>query len=237
MPSYDIFSQFYDAIMGDRAASTERLRHFIRSVHPHAKTVLELGCGTGSVLKNLAADYLVWGVDQSRNMLALARKKVPQAALFRQDMAKFRIGRKFDVICCVYDSINHLLSFSAWKKLFANVSRHLETGGVFIFDINTQRKLDRHIAEPPWVHRFGGNFLIMTITRFGRKASNWNIKVFEHATGNRYLLHEENIREASFPERDIVTALRRHFRHIEIIDTDRRRPSSKSERLYFICKT
>ena len=236
MANYDVFGRFYDAIMGDRTKTTRQLQEFIRKAHPNAKTVLELGCGTGSVLKHLAKDYEVWGVDLSRTMLSIAKKKLPQARLFQQDMVRFRLPHRFDVICCVFDSINHLLRFTDWKMLFASVDRHLSDEGIFIFDINTQKKLDRHIAEPSWVHAFGNNILIMTVTAAPGHTSNWNIKVFELVRGNRYVLHEENIQEASFPRRRIVNALRPHFPHVEVIDTDRSRPSSRSERLYFICK-
>ncbi len=36
----------------------------------------------------------------------------------------------------------------------------------------------------------------MKVTAAPKRASNWNIKVFEHVNGNRYLLHEENIRRS-----------------------------------------
>ena len=46
-------------------------------------------------------------------MLSIARRKVPQAKLFHQNMVDFRIDRGFDVICCrVFDSINHIRRFS-----------------------------------------------------------------------------------------------------------------------------
>ena len=124
MANYDVFGKFYDAIMGDRGKATKRLREFIHKVNPKAQNVLELGCGTGSVLKHLVKDYEVWGADLSKKMLSLAEKKVPQARLSRQDMVRFRLPKRFDVICCVFDSINHILSFADWKKLFANVGRH-----------------------------------------------------------------------------------------------------------------
>jgi SAM-dependent methyltransferase len=236
MSSYDIFGKFYDAVMGDRAGAAERLSRYIRNASPRAKSVLELGCGTGSILKHLASSYDVSGVDLSSRMLSIAARKVPQAKLFRQDMVRFRLNKRFDVICCVFDSINHILRFSDWKTLFSHVERHLVDDGCFIFDINTQRKLDRHIGEPAWVHSFGNNLLIMKVTAAPTRASNWNIKVFEHVNGNRYLLHEENIGEASFTTRKIIDALNVHFRHVNVIDPDRKRPSSKSERLYFVCR-
>lgn len=235
MTSYDIFGKFYDAVMGDRAEATEQLRGFIRKANPKAKNVLELACGTGSVLKHLSRHYDVWGLDLSKQMLSIARKKVPQARLSRRNMVTFHLRQRFDVICCVYDSINHVASFPQWKRLFANVHRHLSDGGAFIFDINTQKKLNRHIAGPAWVHRFGNNILIMKVT--GKKGvSNWNIKVFERTRRNRYLLHEEDIQEVSFPMRKIVRALQVNFPLVKVIDTDRKHPSAESERLYFVCK-
>ena len=113
----------------------------IRAAQPDAKNVLELGCGTGSILKCLHDAYQVSGLDVSGKMLSVARKKVPSSKLFGQDMVDFRIDGRFDVIFCVFDSINHVRRFSDWKKVFAAVFRHLFPGGCFIFDINTQRKL------------------------------------------------------------------------------------------------
>lgn len=238
MASYDTFGKFYDAVMGDRAKATERLRGFIRKATPKAKNILELACGTGSVLKHFSKHYHVHGLDLSKQMLSIARKKVPQAKLSRQNMVTFQLRQRFDVIYCVFDSLNHVSSFSDWEALFRNVHQHLSTGGAFIFDINTQKKLKRLTTEPAWVHRFGDNFLIMKVSGLGNnKQSNWNIKVFERTRRNRYRLHEEDIQEVSFPTRKIVRALRVHFPLVEIIDPDRKLPSMESERLYFICKT
>jgi SAM-dependent methyltransferase len=234
MPAYEIFGKFYDAVMGDRSRPAEHLGKLIRSANPNARNVLELGCGTGSMLKHLQHNYEVSGLDTSSRMLSIARHKVPRANFFRQDMVDFQIDDRFDVICCVFDSMNHLRRFSDWKKVFARVRRHLSPRGCYIFDINTQRKLERHIAEPPWVHRFGKNLLIMNVTALPNRASNWNIKVFEHSNANRYILHEEDIVEVSFPSRKIVTALRTHFKKVRVIDPDGNRPMAKSERLFFI---
>jgi ubiquinone/menaquinone biosynthesis C-methylase UbiE len=91
MTSYDTFGTFYDAVMGDRTEATKRLRSFIRNASPKAKNVLELACGTGSVLKHLSKHYDVWGLDLSERMLSIARKKVPHARLSRQNMVTFRL--------------------------------------------------------------------------------------------------------------------------------------------------
>lgn len=233
MTSYGRFGKFYDAAMGDRRAAAEQVIELIRAAKPDAKTVLELGCGTGSILKRLQDAYKVSGLDISGKMLSVARNKVPRAELFRQDMVDFRINDRFDVIVCVFDSINHVRRFSDWKKVFAGVRRHLSPGGCFIFDINTQQKLERLIAGPPWVHPFGRNLLIIDVTARPRGGSNWNVKVFEHLNGNRYALDEEDIVEVSFPLPQVMAALHAHYARVRVVDTDGSRPSAKSESLVF----
>ena len=233
MTSYERFAQFYDAVMGDRRAAAAQVMKLIQAAKPDAKNVLELGCGTGSMLKHLQDAYEVSGIDISGKMLSIARTKVPRAKLFQQNMVNFQIDDRFDVIFCVFDSINHVRRFSEWKKVFANARRHLTSAGCFIFDINTQRKLERHISEPPWVHRFGGNVLIMDVTALPNSGSNWNIKVFEKVNRNRYALHEEDIVEVSFPLRQILAALRVQYAKVRVIDPDRARPNANSERLFF----
>jgi SAM-dependent methyltransferase len=233
MTSYERFGEFYDAVMGDRRAAAKQVMELIRAAKPDAKNVLELGCGTGSILKCLQDAYEVAGLDISGKMLSVARKKVPRSKLFRQDMVDFRIDGRFDVILCVFDSINHVRRFSDWKKVFAAVRRHLLPGGCFIFDINTQRKLERLTAGLPWVHRFGKNLLIIDVTALPRGGSNWNVKVFKHLNSSRYALHEEDIVEVSFPLPQVVAALRSHYMKLRVIDPDRSQPSAKSERLFF----
>jgi len=57
-----------------------------------------------------------------------------------------------------------------------------------------------------------------------------------HRRGNRYGLYEEDIKEISFPENKIRSALRKRFTNVKVIDAAQRAPSTKSDRLYFVCK-
>jgi SAM-dependent methyltransferase len=151
-------------------------------------------------------------------------------------MVTFDLGRKFDIIICVFDSINHVLSFADWRRIFRRATRSLAKGGLFLFDINTERKLQRFIQEPPWVEPFDGNLLIMDVTDAGHGISNWNIKVFERQAKDTYRLFEEDIKEISFPASQIKEALLERFKAVKIIDPVRRRACGVSEKLYFICR-
>jgi SAM-dependent methyltransferase len=235
MTSYEKLDRFYDAAMGDRTEMASYIRRLIRQHKPKARTLLELGCGTGAILKILAKSYAVAGLDLSPQMLSLARKKLPHVRFYRKDMVRFELATKFDVIICVFDSINHVLKFGNWQKIFRNAARHLEKDGLFLFDINTEAKLERLINAPTWVHKFGRNLEFINVTDGRRGIANWNIRVFEHRRGNKYGLFEEDIKEISFPVNKIRAALRKEFTNVKIIDPAEQTSSTQSDRLYFVC--
>jgi SAM-dependent methyltransferase len=236
MTSYEKLDRFYDAAMGNRTEMACYIRRLIRQHKPKANTLLELGCGTGAILKILAKYYDVAGLDLSPQMLSIARKKLPYVRLYRKDMVRFDLGTKFDVIICVFDSINHVLKFADWQKIFRNVARHLEQDGLFLFDINTEAKLERLINAPTWVHKFGRNLEFINVTDGRRGIANWNIRVFEHRHGNQYGLFEEDIKQISFAVEQIRAALTKQFTKVKVVDALGRNPSTKSNRLYFVCK-
>ena len=235
MVDYAKLDRFYDTAMGDRTEMASYIRRLIRQHKPKAQTLLELACGTGAILKILAKSYDVAGLDVSPQMLAIARKKLPHVPVYRKDMVRFELAVKFDVIICVFDSINHVLKFTDWQKIFRNAARHLEEDGLFLFDINTEAKLKRLINAPTWVHKFGRNLEFINVTAGRRGIANWNIRVFEHRRGNKYGLFEEDIEETSFPVNKIRAALRNQFAVVKVVDALGRKHSSKSDRLYFIC--
>jgi cyclopropane fatty-acyl-phospholipid synthase-like methyltransferase len=237
METYDVFAPFYDAVQGDRAEHAAYVRALIDKHHPGAKTVLELACGTGSILKRLESRYAVTGVDLSEGMLEIAARKVPRATLIQGDMTRISLDETFDVVLCVYDSINHLLKFAEWEAVFERAREHLEDGGLFVFDINTERRLAFLAAQPALTEWFGdGQLMVMDVVDGGRGVVVWSIRVFEQLGGDTYRLHAEDIRETSFPADRVRRSLQKRFRRVWTYDARRKRPSALSERLHFVCR-
>jgi len=234
--SYEKIGQFYDAVMGDRAETATFIHDLIVEHKPEAKSLLELACGTGGILQLLAQSYDVSGLDRSPRMLAIARRKLPHIRLWCKDMVRFDLRRKFDVVICVFDSINHVLRFADWKRIFRMAARHLKSDGLFLFDINTVAKLQRRLRTPECVTRFGNNSLIMKVTDSGGGIANWNIRVCERVGPGRYRVFQENIPEISFPVTKIKAALRNRFSRIKVIDPFGEKPCRASDRLYFVCQ-
>ena len=108
MTDYAAFARFYDRIMGDRDEEIARIRTYISRYLPTARSLLELGCGTGALLAGLAPQLAVTGIDRSAEMLAVAGEKLPEARLVRGDMTAFRLPGRFDVVICMFDTLNHV---------------------------------------------------------------------------------------------------------------------------------
>jgi SAM-dependent methyltransferase len=199
--------------------------------------VLELACGTGSVLKQLKPDYEVTGVDLSKRMLEIAARKVPGAKLVRADMRQVALEERFDVVLCVYDSINHLVEFKEWEAVFDRAHAHLADGGLFVFDVNTERRLASFVPLPAVTQWFGdGNLMVLDVVDGGRGVYVWSIRVFERLGDGSYRLHAEDIREVAFPTDRIRRSLQKRYRRVWTYDAERSRPSPASGRLHFVCR-
>jgi SAM-dependent methyltransferase len=233
---YEAVAQFYDAVMGDRAESAADLRRLIEQRCPGAQTVLEIACGTGSILKQLRPRYEVTGLDLSEKMLAIAAEKVPDARLIQGDMTQFNLNEAFDVVLCVH-AINHLLDFAQWEQVFDRAREHLNERGIFVFDISTELQLASYVEEPPWTHWFGDRHLfVMDARNAGDDQVVWDLRIFEHVGSSNYRLHAGETPEASFPRTRIGASLRQRFVRVSVLDQRRSRPTARSERLHFVCQ-
>ena len=111
------------------------------------KTVLDLTCGTGSqVFYLLERGYHVIGSDISPGMLKIAQTKAKKAGIkikfLHGDMRDQLVGQ-FDAVITIFNAIGHLTK-ADFKKTIQNVSRNLNDGGIYIFDIiNLNYVLDK----------------------------------------------------------------------------------------------
>lgn len=241
MDPYDPFARFYDALERDPVARLSAVRSVVARHCPSATAVLELGCGTGAILAGLGELAERTGVERSDAMLSIARERAPGATLVHADMATYRAGRRFDLVLCVFDTLNHLVAADEWSAVFARTAEHLAAGGIFHLDVNTVGRLRRLAAGPPWVHDFDGNTLVMEVHEVEGMAppaqvrTDWRIRVFEPLHGRRYTLHETTVTELGIPLAELAERLGRHFTVIECVDRDGSPATDESDRAYLTC--
>jgi len=130
-------AKYYDAINDwkDYRRETERLETIARSFGRPGRTAwLDVACGTGRHLEFLRRRHTTVGVDGSREMLRIARRRLPGVPLVLADMHTFRLKRRFDVVSCLFSAIGHLRTKEDVRTTFANFARHLNPGGVAIVE-------------------------------------------------------------------------------------------------------
>ena len=235
MTEYAEFARFYDAVNNFPEPRSRKMLRYIEQHLPTASSVLELGCGTGAVLAGLGSGFALTGIDRSSEMLSFARRRCPQAQLFEADITSFSLGVQFDVVLCVYDTLNHVTDFEGWRAVVERVREHLREGGLFIFDLNTLGRLRRLGDALPWVHDFDGNTLIMDVEFDEDDArSYWDIRVFEDLDHGRFALHREEIVELGVPLDHVRALLAPNFELLDEADPDGDPPSDESARAYFV---
>lgn len=158
MDSYNAFASYYDGLMED-ARYAERCRYILEAAqrfdHPMGRT-LDLACGTGSLtllLRQSGVD--VFGADASADMLSLAMQKCTEAGetvLFvQQEMQALTLPETVDTCVCTLDSINHMIDENDVQQAFKRISRYMNAGGLFIFDVNTVFKHREVLADNVFV--------------------------------------------------------------------------------------
>ena len=123
----------YDAAFEARAATGQQVHGEADFVERHApRSVLDAGCGTGRVARELARRGLeVAGVDLDAQMLAVARRKAPQIDWQVGDLATINLGRTFEAVVMA-GNVMIFLTPGTEGQVLANMARHLVPQGLLI---------------------------------------------------------------------------------------------------------
>lgn len=129
-------AKYYDAIYSfkDYNAEAASVRSIIKQEHPTARSILDVGCGTGEHARRLATDFAVDGIDLEPEFIALAQSKVITGTFSVADMRQFQLEKRYDVVLCLFSSIGYLLQESEVIQALTCFSDHLADGGVMLVE-------------------------------------------------------------------------------------------------------
>ncbi|HZD55159.1 MAG TPA: class I SAM-dependent methyltransferase [Anaerolineales bacterium] len=110
-------------------------------------SVLELACGPGYHARAFAARGVrAAGLDLSREMLDLAGEKANAEGLditwIKADMRSFRLENPVDMVICMFDGIDALLTNQDLIQNFRTVADNLNPGGLYLIDLTHPRECD-----------------------------------------------------------------------------------------------
>ncbi|GAA0353978.1 class I SAM-dependent DNA methyltransferase [Bacillus horti] len=146
--TYARFAYVYDELMQDAPYDNwlELMEKHKSEVQPSMQSILDLGCGTGTLTVELGKKgFQLIGLDNSADMLVLASEKSRDARVpiqwLEQDMREIELVEKVDTIVCFCDSLNYITSEEDVQAVFQSVSANLKEEGYFIFDVHSLFKM------------------------------------------------------------------------------------------------
>lgn len=135
-PNFDLYAKYYNLLYADKdyGAEVTYLDGLLKSYAPAAKSILEFGSGTGRHgLLLQQQGYVVLGLERSESMVAEARQRGFDCSV--ADISDFELDRSFDAVISLFHVVSYLVANDALVRSFQNARRHLNPGGVFIFDV------------------------------------------------------------------------------------------------------
>jgi len=209
LPQFQELAEYYDAINDwkDYRGECERLEAIARRFgRPGRTTWLDVACGTGRHLEFLRRRHLTVGLDGSRSMLRVARRRLPGVQLLVGDMRTFHLNRRFDVVSCLFSAIGHLETREDIRTAFANFARHLNPGGVTL----VEPWLDPSEFRPRRIHLRTHESPGITIVRLASSSARGNRSTIRY----HFLIGEPGRRIRHFEETDAKLLLS----HQELLD-------------------
>lgn len=219
MSAYIPLAPFYDELTRDvpYSAFADLYEEVFAEYGISAYTILDLGCGTGTLTCMLAErGHEMIGTDYSEEMLSEAQEKCWERELdvrpmfLHQSMTELDLYGTVNAAVSSLDSLNYVAPEDI-SEVFRRLRLFIEPGGVFVFDVNRPewlRSLDGQVFVDEtddvfcvWRADFADNRLTYGMDIFSRAGGAWSRRQEEHieyAHGIEFL--EEKLRENGFGE-------------------------------------
>lgn len=248
MDAYSGFAEVYDMFM-DNIPYAEWCVYLTALLQEHGVSdglVLDLGCGTGTLTRLLAArGYDMIGVDISEAMLEIAARRSaaaktePEILYLLQDMREFELYGTVRAVVSICDSMNYLMEYEELVQVFARINNYLDPGGVFIFDLNTIYKYeqelgDRTIAE----NREEGSFIWENYYDGKEQINEYDLTLFIREADGRYRKYEETHYQRAYSLETVRWAIAAAgMEFVAAYDAfGKHAPRKDSERIYVIAR-
>lgn len=202
MSAYNQFSIIYDELM-DPSYYDKWLEYTTANL-PNKGSILELGCGSGKLAALLShAGYQITGLDSSSDMLTLAQrhKEVTGQSfkLVQGSMTDLKDFGTYDHVISFNDTICYLRTPEEVLKTFNQVYQVLNSGGCFLFDVHSPKKMNDFIGYS--YHGESENGLLIWDSFQGSEdhSIEHDLSIFTLMEGHTYERFDERHYERTYP--------------------------------------
>ena len=242
---YKNFAYIYDKLMYDvdYHGYTNHIKELIKNCTSDKPIIADLGCGTGTLCIKLAKEgFDMIGIDISEDMLCVAKEKAMNENLeilfLNQDMTEFELYGTVDACISMMDSVNYILDEDMLLNLFKNVNNYLNPNGFFVFDMNTEYKLENTLGSNVF-YEVGEDFTYIWQNEYDSesKICNFDLTFFEK-TGDSYQRYDEQQSERAWSVEEIKYLIEKSGLRLEKLyaGLDFEKHEQSSERFFYLCK-
>ena len=162
MNKKQLYAKFYDLEYQNKRDDVNFYYHLAQKIDG---PILECACGAGRILIPIAqSGKRIWGFDVNAEMLKIAKEKTRLSKIwrdnkiFQDDLTKFSShflkNKKFKFIFLSFDSLAYVAqkdeTFYSLRETrqrqhstLENIAKHLDSGGLFAFDLFSPNNLSR----------------------------------------------------------------------------------------------
>ncbi|WP_306536239.1 bifunctional 2-polyprenyl-6-hydroxyphenol methylase/3-demethylubiquinol 3-O-methyltransferase UbiG [Geobacter sp.] len=204
---------------------------------PQAKTWLDLCCGAGSLLKIVGENgFQATGIDLSEHQVEHARRKAPGARVLAHDIRALELNQRFDIVTCMFDSLNYLVDEEDLFTAFSRAKSHLSDDGIFICDMNTYEGLKNQWCAMSVTHEPDLTLVIEASFDADTAIGRLLFTGFSRKRKHYQRFQEEHVERGYRPEE-----IERSLHHSGLIfrkydGYSFGRPKKRSGRLLYVCK-
>lgn len=131
---------------------------------------VDAACGTGTLLRKVRR--IGWksvGMDLSGGMIRAGRSGGAVSPAAVADLRAAPFWGSVDYVTCLFDSLNFILEEEGLSQAFGSLAGALRAGGLFYFDIVTERMITEHFDGQEWTED-NGQFSTTWRSRYSRKS-------------------------------------------------------------------
>lgn len=246
MDAYTGFAAVYDMFMDNIPYGkwSEYLTSLLEEYGVTDGLVLDLGCGTGTLCRLLAArGYDMIGVDVSDEMLEIAMEKQvenPDGILYlHQDMREFELYGTVRAVVSICDSMNYLMEYEDLVQVLKLVNNYLDPKGVFVFDLNTVYKYREELGEQTIAeNRDEGSFIWENFYDEEEMLNEYDLTLFIREEDGRYRKYEETHYQRAYGLETVKQAIdEAGMEFVAVYDAFTKEPPREdSERIYVVAR-